>query len=84
MEDGNEGTRGGETIRGTWATESTKQNSEGLTETEVAIMEPAWVYAMLASLVFLWDLLTVVSGLSLTLFPAFRMLFHLFGCLIQP
>ena len=45
--------------RKTWPTESTKQ---GLTETQVAIMEPAWVCArssymlcLLASLIFLWE-----------------------------
>ena len=54
------GDRGDEGTRRMWSTESTKQGSWGLTETEAAITEPAWVYArssacMVVSLVFWWD-----------------------------
>jgi len=36
------GTRGVEDTMRIWPTESTKQDSQGLTETEATITEPAW------------------------------------------
>jgi hypothetical protein len=67
-------------------TESTMQNSYGLTETKRAGIEPALVYTkfsavyvMAVSLMFLWTSLRVGAGVSLTLLPSNVPLFLLLG-----
>lgn len=58
-------------LKSSWLAEATMQGSWGLTETEVAIMEPAWVcarasaYVMVAGLVFLGGFLTVETEVSI-------------------
>lgn len=80
------GTRGVEDNRRTQSTEPIKQGSQGLTEPEVAIPQPAWVctlplHTCCGGLVFkiFTELLTVRAEVSLTLWT----LFLLLGSLIQ-
>jgi hypothetical protein len=55
------GVRGIKDTRRTWPTESTKQGSQGLTETEMTVTEPAWVSAR-SSAYTLWLLAWGVCG----------------------
>lgn len=74
------------------AHKSIKENSKGLTETEVAIRGPVWlcvccvlcIYVMVVLLGDLVRILTVGVGVYLVLSPVPGTLFLLLGYLIQP
>lgn len=79
------GARGVKDTRRMWPTGST-EGSQGLTETEVAITEPAWVSTRSSANVVVLLLLDSYSRsrMSLTLSCSLGTPFLLLGCLIQP
>jgi hypothetical protein len=75
----------------TFPTESTKQGSQELTETEGTNTEPCLVWARssaftlwFCSLVLFWGPLTVGLRTVSDFFPELGILFLLQGCLVQP
>lgn len=81
---------GMEDTRRPWPSETTKQGSHGLMETEEAsvglqgLYQVLGIYAMAVSVAFCHVFLTVGGSISLILLPVHRTLFFLLGCLIQP